>query len=105
VREVVVQLDVPRLPLDRLGVEVGEDEPRIAAVREADALRREDREAVVSVVPDELVRLRVAVRHRRLDERPRQETDLAGGVGVRVIVGERLRDQAAQPTGPLLNSR
>lgn len=43
------------------------------AVRLADALRSEDREGVVAVVPDELVRLRIAVRYRRLDKRPRQK--------------------------------
>ena len=103
VGEVVIELDVPGLPLNRLCVEVGEDQARVAAVREADALRRENREAVVAVVADELVRLRVAMRHRRLDERSRQEADLASSVGVSVVEGERLGDQAAQPAGPPLN--
>jgi len=104
VREVMVEVYVPGLPLDRLGVQAGQNEAWVAAVGQADALRRQDREAVVTVVPNELVGLRVAVRQRRSDEGSRQETDLASSVGVRVVEGERLRYQAAQPTAALPNA-
>ena len=51
---------------------------------------RVSREEVVGTsVPDELVGLRIAVRHRRLDEGPSEEADLGGGVGVRVVERER----------------
>ncbi len=51
----------------------------------------------MAIVPDELVGLRVAVWHRRLNECPSHEPDLAGGVCVPVVEGERLGNQAAQP--------
>ncbi len=53
----------------------------------------------MSVAPDELVGLRVAVRKGRLHQGPGQETDLAGGVGVLLVEVERLPDQAAGAPG------
>ena len=46
----------------------------------------------------------VAVRKRRLDQRPGQETDLAGGVGVLLVEVERLPNQAPGSPSPPLNS-
>src|SRR5690606_31628659 len=70
VGEVAAELEVWALAAHRLGREVGEDQTRVAAVGQADVLRRQDREGEVAVAPDELVGLRIAVRKGRLDERP-----------------------------------
>ena len=95
VGEVAAELDVGALAAHRLRRQVGQDQARVSAEREPDVRRREDREREVAVTPDELAGLGVAVRKRRLDQRPGQETDLAGGVGVLLVEVERLPDQAA----------
>ena len=59
------------------------------------------------VPPDELISLGVAVGEGRLNQRPGQETDLAGGVGVLLVEIEGLPNQAAgasRRAGRLLNS-
>jgi hypothetical protein len=74
---VVIELDVPGLPPHGLGIEVGQDQTGIPPVRQTHILGSQDREREVAVPADELVFLRIAVRERRLDQRPREESDLA----------------------------
>ena len=105
--EVAAELDVGALAPHRLRRQVGQDQTRVAAKREPDVRRRQDRKREVPVPPNELVGFRVAVRKGRLDQRPGQEADLAGGVGVLLVEVERLPDQAAgaaRRAGRLLNS-
>ena len=99
VREVAAELDVGALAAHRLGREVGEDQARIPAVRQPDVLRGKNGQREVSVPPDELVGLGVAVRKGCLHQRSGQEPDLAGGVGVLLVEVERLPDQAAGAPG------
>jgi hypothetical protein len=54
------------LRADGLGVQVRQDQPRIAPVRKAHVLRGQDGQGEVAVAPDELVGLGVAVRGGRL---------------------------------------
>jgi hypothetical protein len=93
---VAIELDVRALAVHRLGREVGEHQARIPAVGQPDVLRGKDGQGEVSVPPDELVGLRVAVREGRLHERPSQEADLAGGVSVLLV---EVPDQAARAPG------
>ena len=99
VGEVAAEFDVGALAPHRFRRQVGQDQTRVPAEREPDVRRRQDREREVAVTPDELVGLGVAVRERRLDQRPGQETDLAGGVGVLLVEVERLSNQAAGALG------
>ena len=104
VGEVAAEFDVGALSPHRFRRQVGQDQTRVPAEREPDVRRRQDREREVAVPPDELVGLGVAVRKRRLDQRPGQETDLAGGVGVLLVEIERLPNQAPGSPSPPLNS-
>lgn len=76
------EVDPAALSSDRLGVEEGEDESGVAAVGKADSGGGDDRECVPAVPTNELVRSRVTVGKRRLDERSGVEADLASCEGV-----------------------
>ncbi len=107
VGEVAAELDVGALAPHRLRRQVGQDQARVTTKREPHVRRREDREREVPVPPDELIGLRVAVRKGRLDQRPGQEADLSGRVGVLLVEIEGLPDQAAgasRRAGRLLNN-
>ena len=107
VGEVAPELDVRALAPHCLRRPVSQDQTRVPAKREPHVLRRQDREGEVPVPPDGLVGLGVAVRKARLDQRPGQEADLAGGVGVLLVEVKRLPDRAARAArreGRLLNT-
>lgn len=93
-RKVRPEFDLAALAPDGLGVEVRQDQSRIAPVGKAHVLGRQDRQGEVTIPADELVGLRVAVREGGLDQRASQESDLAGGVGVLVVEIEGLPDKA-----------
>jgi hypothetical protein len=58
----------------------------------------------MSVPPDKLVLLRIAVRQGGLDKRPGQETHLAGRESVLLVEEKRLPDQARRSSAWALNS-